>query len=228
MVALASTTVIHIVDLPALCAWRRRRSIAAEPSAVRPDLATVPGRAGKGDPRGRFRPRRHRLPAPPLRPPRDRARHPPRAHRRDHHPPHRSLGDQQARNLLMDLGDIADQFRFLTRDRDSKFTGTFDAVFAGRYPHRPHPGTSTESECHCRTLDRHPAPRMPRSSADHRTAAPRGGAAGVRRAPNTHRPHRSLKQHSPAGRTAQPSSATVRPLRRDRLGGLVHEYLQVA
>ena len=45
---------------------------------------------------------------------------------------------------------------------------------------------------------------------------------------NTHRPHRSLQQHPPAGHTPPRSGAAIPPLRRDRLGGLVHEYLQVA
>jgi putative transposase len=45
---------------------------------------------------------------------------------------------------------------------------------------------------------------------------------------NTHRPHRSLNQASPLRPLRDSVDADVKVIRRDRLGGLIHEYDQVA
>ena len=46
---------------------------------------------------------------------------------------------------------------------------------------------------------------------------------------NVHRPHRALQQNPPAGRAYPPAEvAGIRIVCRHRLGGLIHEYAQVA
>jgi transposase InsO family protein len=136
---------------------------------------------------------------------------------------------QQARNLLMDLGDRAEQFRFLIRDRDSKFTAAFDAVFAGadirtvRAPVRA-PRANAIAERWIGTLRRECLDHLLITGPRHLAVALQEYVEHY----NTHRPHRSLRQQPPVGHTPPTSTATVRPLRRDRLDGLVHEYVQVA
>ena len=136
---------------------------------------------------------------------------------------------QQARNLLIDLGDRAEQFRFLIRDRDAKFTAAFDAVFAGadiriiRTPVRA-PRANAIAERFIGTLRRECLDHLLITGPRHLTLVLQEYIEHY----NTHRPHRSLHQQPPAGATPPPSGAHVRPLRRDRLGGLVHEYVQVA
>jgi transposase InsO family protein len=137
---------------------------------------------------------------------------------------------QQARNLLMDLGDHADSVKFLIRDRDAKFTSAFDAVFSAAgvgiiktSVQSPRANAiaerwiaSARRECTDRILiagQRH-LHHVLSEYVDHY---------------NTHRPHRALGQRPPDGRPhVAPAGDNIRVRRRDRLGGLIHEYSQVA
>ena len=130
---------------------------------------------------------------------------------------------------IMDLGDRDEQFRFLIRDRDSKFTHAFDAVFGGadiriiRNPVRA-PRANAIVERWIGTLRRECLDHHLITGPRHLTQVLRVFVEHY----NTHRPHRSLNQHPPTGHPPPSSGATVRPLRRDRLGGLLHEYVHVA
>ena len=129
----------------------------------------------------------------------------------------------------MELGDRAEQFRFLIRDRDSKFTSAFDAVFTVadiriiRTPVRaPRANANAIAERFIGTLRRECLDRLLIW-----TTSPRHRSARVQHF-NTHRAHRSLDQRPPAGGTPPRFGATSRVLRQDRLSGLIHEYTQVA
>jgi putative transposase len=136
---------------------------------------------------------------------------------------------QQARNLLIDLGDRADRFRFLIRDRDSKFTTAFDAVLTGadiriiRTPIRA-PRANAIAERFIGTLRRECLDHLLITGPRHLDIVLREYTQHY----NFHRPHRSLHQQPPAGGTPTHTETASRVLRRDRLGGLLHEYVQVA
>jgi putative transposase len=135
---------------------------------------------------------------------------------------------QQARNLLMDLGGQAGRFKFLLRDRDSKFTAVFDEVFAGngtrviKTPVRS-PRANAIAERFVGTLRR--------ECLDHLLILGEGHLrkilAEFARHYNGHRPHQSLQQEPPQ----RPGSAvdiTARIERQQDLSGLINEYRRAA
>ena len=135
---------------------------------------------------------------------------------------------QQARNLLMDLGEQTHRVKFMIRDRGSNFTGAFDAVLADA-------GIRTVL-CNVRT------PRM-NAIAERWTGGCRRGlldralvwsqAHRIQRKyeidHNQHRPHRSLSGAAPLKPLPEPVNLDLYRIRRQtQVGGLINEYRLVA
>ena len=138
---------------------------------------------------------------------------------------------QQARNLLMDLEDAGTQAKFVLHDRDASFTATFDAVFraAGimviRSAIQVHRMNSIMERwigsCRRELLD-----RTLIWNQMHLMTVLREYEDFY----NTHRPHRTLKQAAPLRPLPDgiTDPAHFRVQRRDRAGGVIHDYRLVA
>jgi transposase InsO family protein len=117
----------------------------------------------------------------------------------------------------------------LIRDRDSKFTALFDEVFKTEgirvvltAPQAPRMNAIMERWVG--SVRRELLDRILIVSERHL----RKVLAEYEAHFNTHRPHRTLDQPSPLRALPNPLDADIKVNRRDRLGGLLHEYAQVA
>ena len=137
---------------------------------------------------------------------------------------------QQARNFLMQLGDDLGRLRYLIRDRDTKFTSAFDAVFAAEAIEVLHtpvraPRANAYAEQWVGTVRREVLDRTLIFGRRQLVSV----LAEYTDHYNVHRPHRALGQAPPLGSVESAVAVPAgRVVRRDRLGGLIHEYAQVA
>jgi transposase InsO family protein len=136
---------------------------------------------------------------------------------------------QQARNLLMDLGEHADQFKVLIRDRAGQFTATFDAVQADtgvtvcNIPPR-NPRANAYAERFVLTARTEVTDRMLILGQRHL----RRTLDEYARHYNGRRPHRALQLQPPHSDRPVIDLTHERIKRRPVLGGLITEYERAA
>jgi hypothetical protein len=142
--------------------------------------------------------------------------------------PTREWVAQQARNVCWDLERVGVRPTLLLRDRDTKFGAAFDAVFAAqgvRIVLTPvhAPRANAFAERWVRTVREDCLDWLLILSERHLEQVLREYERHYNRA----RPHRSLALRAPLAR-GQPSGRGGAVVRRDRLGGLIHEYERAA
>jgi putative transposase len=141
---------------------------------------------------------------------------------------------QAARNLVMDLEDAGSRARFLIRDRDGKFPGLFDAILADAGIETvlsgiQMPRMNALMERWVQTCRRELLDRTLIWNQRHLLHA----LHEFEQFYNAHRPHQGISNARPLralpSPIPEPDAATrLHVHRRDRLGGLLHEYRHAA
>jgi putative transposase len=122
---------------------------------------------------------------------------------------------QQARNLIMDLGDLAHQIKFMIRDRDSNFIAAFDAVLADAGIHTVLCSIrAPRMNAIAGTLDRGMPPRAPGQRPHLEPGPSRLILREYETHHNQHRPRRSLHAAAPLKPLPEPVDLDQHRVRR--------------
>jgi hypothetical protein len=211
--------------------WKVLNTAGIDPAAACwTDLGTIPPSAGPGDPRLRPVPARHDYPAPALRVLRHRARQPSRAHPRRHRPSNRSMVSptrpQPAHGPRRRQPPLPVPH---PRPRQQVHRRLRRRLHRHRRQDHQDAGADTRAnaiaERFVGTIRRELLDRLLIINQQHAAAALRE----YERHYNAHRSHRTLGQATPLRPLPERTrTETENVRRRDRLGGLLHEYQQVA